>query len=267
MINYREGKTKYSHSKLGSTYIDESKLNDGDPVIYICGQMEPKGHVKEAKTGKTADKNHNNFTGSWMYEYDIKTSDKTIVNGRNMAMSLIKDLEEAKLGDVTLITGSYGGIIGAYASKSELIKKVIAVHPPILGTPIANPKYVRKLQLGYTKLQKLLLLIISQTNPYAFGFEHENFRGIRGIDLKDVDLNKLLVVGNAIDPNTEKNPLILQFYDIVKKVTNQENDGVVIYDEDEFNKLGINYSTTEEHDNHLKYANPDNMQKILRLNR
>ena len=55
------------------------------------------------------------------YPLRVPTEKRTI----NKLESLIKDLEEANLGDVTLITGSYGGIIGAYASKSELIKKVI----------------------------------------------------------------------------------------------------------------------------------------------
>lgn len=41
MFDYREGKERYIPNKLGSLYVNKSKLNDNErPVIYIGGQME-----------------------------------------------------------------------------------------------------------------------------------------------------------------------------------------------------------------------------------
>lgn len=263
MINYKKNKKIYKVNDLGSLYIDESKIKVNEqPIIYIGGQMGPKGHVKESKSGYTKDKNHNNYTGSWMYDYSLNTANKMEVNGENFANSLIADITLANLSDVVLLTGSYGGIIGAYATKSDRISKVIAVHPPILGTPIANPKYLKSLNIYYTKLQKLLLKYICMTNPYIFGFEYDNFNGL---DINKVNLNKLLVIGNSVKLNLEKNPIVLELYDIIKKATGKENDGVIVFEPKEFEQKGINYFISENYNNHFSYSKLDNMKKILSI--
>ena len=107
----------------------------------------------------------------------------------------ILPLEEANLTDVALITESYGGLIAAEATKSDRIATAIAIHPPIIGTPLANPRYVAMYKKLLTNYQKLLLQGLKLLINPEYGFEIDNFKGA---DLTKVDLDKLIVVGNYL---------------------------------------------------------------------
>ncbi len=119
MYNYRKGKKRYKPNEFGSLYIKDIDPNER-PVIYIGGQMEHRWHILE-QTGLTFDPGHNMFNGNWFYDYPIWTSNKGEINGEGFKNNLLKALEEAKLSDVDLITHSYGGIVGALASKDPKI--------------------------------------------------------------------------------------------------------------------------------------------------
>lgn len=248
MINYRKNKTRYIPNDLGSLYVEESKLKSNEqPIIYIGGQMEHRCHVAE-QTGFTFDPGHNMFAGSWFYDYSILKKDKKRINAENCSKNLIEALKEANLHDVILITESFGGMIASNATKSELVSKVIAIHPPILGTPLANPASMDEYKQQFTKIQKLLLNALKVIVNPKYGFEQDNFKGL---DLSKVDLNKLLVVGSYIDPTQEKNKALIQTYEMIRKVTGFRSDGVVVFEPSEYEKLGINYMVEDKNLSHL----------------
>lgn len=259
MINYRKGKTKYKANDLGSLYVDETKLNPNEqPVIYIGGQMEHRCHVLE-QTGLTADPGHNMFTGSWFYDYPVFSKSKESFNTRNFTDNLLTSLKDAKLSDVILITESFGGMIAAEATKSELVSKAIAIHPPILGTPLANPKYVAAYKNMLSKYQKLLLSGLKFLINPEYGFEQDNFKGA---NLKNIDLNKLIVVGNYLDIPTEQNALLKETYEIIKIITSYQSDGIVVFEPSEFERLGINYLQESKHNNHFDAGTKENIEEV-----
>ncbi len=263
MIDYRKGKERFVPNSLGSLYIDKSKLNDSErPVIYIGGQMEHRCHVVE-QTGKTFDPGHNMFTGSWFYDYPILSTDKESINGENFSKNLIEALTMAHLSDVDLITHSYGGIIGSLATKSDRIHKVYAVHPPITGTPLANPSYLEKYKELLNKKERLLLKVLKRLIVSKYGFEKDNYRGV---NLKLVDLNKLVVIGSGLDPTKEKG-FVLDLYNMIKKITGLENDGVVTYSEELFDSLGINYVTECTHNNHFNSGTIESFENAYKISR
>lgn len=261
MINYRKGKIKYKPNNLGSLYVDESKLNkDEQPVIYIGGQLEHRCHIAE-QTGFTFDPGHNMFTGSWFYDYPLFSSNKSSFNVENFTSNLLEGLKESGLKDVVLITESFGGMIAASATKSDLVSKAIAIHPPILGTPLANPKYVECYKNLLTKYQKLLLNALKILINPDYGFEQDNAKGIY---LKNVDLNKLVVVGNYLNMDTEQNALLKETYEIIRIITSYRSDGVVIFEPSEFERLGINYLQESKNNNHFAAGTEENIRETYK---
>lgn len=262
MINYRQGKKRYKPNILGSLYIDETKLNNNErPIIYIGGQMEHRCHILE-QTGYTADPGHNMFTGSWFYDYPLFSNDKASYNTANFTTNLLTALEEANLTDVALITESYGGLIAAEATKSDRIATVIAIHPPIIGTPLANPRYVAMYKKLLTNYQKLLLQGLKLLINPEYGFEIDNFKGA---DLTKVDLDKLIVVGNYLDIPNEQNALLKETYQMIKIITGYHSDGVVAFDPEEFEHLGINYHLESKNNNHFAAGTKENIEEAAKL--
>ncbi len=263
MLDYRKGKERYIPNGLGSLYVDKSKINSNErPVIYIGGQMEHRCHVME-QTGKTFDPGHNMFAGNWFYDYSIFSRNKGEINGENFSENLIESLTMAKLSDVDLITHSFGGIIGSLASKSDRIHKVYAVHPPITGTPLANPKDIEEYKRLLNKKEKLLLKVLKVLVNTNYGFEHDNYNGV---DLIKIDLNKLVVIGSSLDPSVEKG-FVLDLYNMVKKVTGLENDGVVTYSEELLNRFGINYVTENVKNNHFNSGTEEAFKYAYQISR
>ena len=262
MIDYRKNKCRYKPNKLGSLYIDQDKMkNSIRPIIYIGGQMEHRGHILE-QFGKTFDNGHNMFDGSWFYDYPIFKSDKRQINAEAFANNLIEALKLANILDVDLVTESFGGIIGAYASKSNIIHRVYAIHPPILGTPLANPKELINAKKFTLLKDKLLLLILKLIVNENYGFEIDNFNGI---NITKVNINKLIVIGSNINPAEEKSKLIIMLYNIILKYTGYQSDGIVIFDEEKFNELGINYIKEDNNINHLEANSRENLSKVKKL--
>lgn len=258
MLNYRQGKTRYKVNELGSLYIEEDKLDKNEqPVIYIGGQMEHRCHIIE-QTGFTADPGHNMFTGSWFYDYPVFSKYKDQFNTENFTNNLLTSIKEAGLSDVILITESYGGLIAAHATKSHLVSKAIAIHPPIIGTPLANPKVIDEYKAMLNKYQRLILQGLKVLINPNYGFEQDNFKGA---DLTKVDLDKLIVVGSYLDIPNEQNSLLKETYEIIKLITSYKSDGVVIFDPEEFARLGINYMTETRHNNHFEAGTKENIEE------
>lgn len=259
MINYRKNKKRYKPNELGSLYVDESKLNPNEqPIIYIGGQMEHRFHTVE-QTGLTGDPGHNMFTGSWFYDYPLFSDNKSEYNAENFAGNLLQTLEEANLQDVIFITESFGGSIASLASKSERVDRVIAIHPSIVRTPLADPKYLELYKKYFNRKQQAILHLLKVIVNPEYGFEQDNFYGI---DLRKVDLNKLLVVGNYIDRETEKNPVVLETSDMIEKVTSARSDGIVVFEPEIFDSLGINYLQEDEHNSHFDAGSKEHIAKV-----
>lgn len=252
MIDYRKGRTRYKINNLGSLYIEENKKKD-IPTIFVGGQMEHRRHILE-QTGFSPE------VGYAMYDYDypITTKDKSIYNAINFSNNLLELLQEAGIKKVNLITESYGSTIGAYASKSERINKVVAVHPPILGTPLA---WENLMELNLTKRQKIFAYLANVLVNSEYGFQKDN---AKQTDLRRVDLNKLIVVGSNLFRETEKS-ILKETYDIIFTISGMENDGVVIYNEEKFNKLGINYIREEKPTNHEDASHKEAIEKAYKL--
>lgn len=261
MINYRLGKKCYKVNSLGSLYIDESKLSINEqPIIYIGGQMEHRGHVLE-QSGYTGDLSHNIYTGSWMYDYSIFSKNKNAINAQNFSENLLECIREAKLHEVILVTHSHGGLIAAYATKSEDIDRAISVHPPIFGTPLADPKALTEYEILFTKKQKVILTLLKAFINREYGFEKDNYKGM---DLSAVDLNKLLVAGNYIDENSERNKILVETYRMIQSVTGCRSDGVVTFEPSQFEQLGINYFQTDKNANHFESSNSEYIEEIVK---
>ena len=261
MYNYRKGKIKYKANELGSLYIDESKLSDTEePIIYIGGQMEHRGHVIE-QSGYTGDLCHGLYTGSWMYDYPVTGNNKSKYNAKNFSENLLEDLKLSQLKDVTLVTCSHGGLIAAHASKSDLIKRIIAIHSPILGTPLANLD-LAKCRILLNKYQYLLTRVISLVVDYNYGFQKDNYHGL--MNPFQMDASKILAVNSVIDEETEKNKLLLETYKIIMELTGHKSDGVVVHDAELYASLGIECLETDDHVNHFEATNSEYVEEIVK---
>lgn len=261
MLNYRDNKERIKVNEYGSLYVEHSKISDNvRPVIYIGGQMEHRCHVLE-QTGYTFDHGHNMFSGSWFYDYSIFKKDKNQFNTKNFAENLLAALGKVGIGDVDLVTESYGGLIGAYASGSPLIHKVVAIHPPILGTPLADKKMI-EYAIKYLELeQRIIARLVSVVVNNEYGFEKENSKGLYDSRIMDAtDLSKLVVVSSNIDYESEKNEVAKKLYKLILELTGKQSDGVVIFDKEELTKLGVSY--VEEDDNlcHFDAGSKENIE-------
>lgn len=249
MFDYRKNKERFIPNNLGSLYIDKSKLAGSEvPIIYIGGQMEQRFHIIE-QTGYTFDSGHNMFAGSWFYDYPLFGIDKSKVNAHNMADNLLEALRLAHIDEVNIVTESFGGMIAAYASKSHQIQNIYAIHPPILGTPLANPSCLDEYKGLFNNYELSLLKMLKIIVDPKYGFEKDNYNGI---NINEVDLKKILVIGSFIDPTLEKNKMVKGLYDMLLKAYRLRSDGVVIFDSKKFDELGINHVDDTTSYNHIE---------------
>lgn len=264
MVNYRTNRDRIKINELGSLYLNRNIPRGTSIVIYIGGQMEHRLHTLEDATSLTFDKGHKIFNGSFMYEYPLNKGNKDNINALNFADNLIKAIEIARLEDVIIITESYGGLIAACASKSPRIQKVIAIHPPILGTPLASNAILLESLNKLVKQQRLLVRAVSLLINDCYGFERDNYLGINNYHIrKSIDFNKLTVVGSALDRKKDKNNLACNLYDIIYAITGEKSDGVVIYNEETLRKYGINYLTETTPTNHFDAGSEENILKVV----
>ena len=260
MVNYRKDRDRINVNALGSLYLDKKLQGIYTPLIYIGGQMEHRLHTFENRTGKTFDIGHKLFDGSFMYEYPTNDT-KSNINTLNFADSLVKCIEKSGLEKVDIITESYGGLIAA-ASKSALIEKVVTIHLPISGTPLAsNDVILDNLDILEKRQRWIAKLVTRVVNDY-YGFQKDNSLGINNPDiLRNIDFSKLTVVGSALDRENDKNKLACALYDIIYAITGEKSDGVVIYNEETLRKYGINYFTEIVPKNHFAAGSERNLMR------
>ncbi len=126
----------------------------------------------------------------------------------------------------------------------------------ILEKILDNPDFLTPQEKAL--LEKVDLLVDSD-----YGFEQNSFYGV---DLKDVDLNKLIVYGSSLDPDNEKGT-VKKLYDLIKKLTGCKNDGVVVFDEDLFDKKGINYIVEKQPHNHFESCTKEILNDVHEISR
>lgn len=265
MINYRKDRERINVNALGSLYINKELDENFRPVIYIGGQMEHRLHRLEQKTGITFDVGHGLFDGSWFYEYSNRGT-KSNINTENFADNLVKSLEAANLDDVDIITESYGGLIAACASKSKRIHKVVAIHPPLLGTPLASNDVLLDALDKLEKEQRRIAKWVNRVVNDRFGFEQDNANGINNSKILDsIDFSKLTVVGSNMDRENDKKKLACQLYDLIYALTGKESDGVVLFDEERFKSLGINCIKETHPTNHFDAGSEKNIMRVAAI--
>lgn len=263
MVNYRTNRDRIKINELGSLYLNRNISKGTSVVIYIGGQMEHRLHTLEDATSLTFDSGHKIFNGSFMYEYPIIKGNKSNINAVNFADNLTKAIEIARLEDVIIITESYGGLIAACASKSPRIQKVIATHPPILGTSLASNAILIDNLNKLEKQQRLLAKSLTWFINDCYGFQKDNYLGINNPNIfKNIDLTKLTVVGSALDREKDKNNLACNLYDIIYALTGEKSDGVVIWNEETLRKYGINYLTESNPTNHFDTISEKYISKV-----
>lgn len=256
MVNYKNGRMRYKNDCLGSLYFDWKHYSSiNRPVIYIGGQMEHRLHLLE-KTGFTFDASRAFFDGNWSYEYPTSNYIKSSINSINFAASLSGCIEKAGLTDVDIVTYSYGGLIGLSLTNYPFVHKVIAVHPPILGSPLVDLKYDMH-KFGFD--QKIIATLISNIVNKEYGFQLENKDGIYNNNFSNVNLSKYYVVGSGINYAEETNVLIRKTYEIIYFLTQKENDGIVLFSSNELKKLGIQCLVEDEWHNHFNGSKLENV--------
>ena len=97
---------------------------------------------------------------------------------------------------------------------------------------------------------------------WCLGFEDDSYFGV---DLRQIDLDKFVLFGNSLDPNNEKG-IVLELYKIIKEFSGYENDGVVVFDKEHFDRRGINY-VLDEHTNHFNSLNPEKLERVYQLSK
>lgn len=265
MVNYKNGRVRYRNDCLGSLYFDWKNYSSiNRPVIYIGGQMEHRLHLLE-KSGITFDSSRTFFDGNWSYEYSISINNKGSINSINFASSLSTCIEKAGLKDVDIVTYSYGGLIGLSLTNYPFVHKVIAIHPPILGTPLADLKCLKHNMQKFAFDQKIIATFISNIINSKYGFQRENKEGIYNNNFSNVDLSKYYVVGSGINYEEETNVLMKKIYEMIYLLTEKESDGIVLFSPKELQKLGIQYFVENEWRNHFNGSEIENIEKAYTM--
>lgn len=257
-VDFRKERIKYKINKLGSLYISEKWISD-IPIVYVGGQMEQWSHLINQATGYVKEPGYAMFDGCFVYEYPIDDKDKSKINAINFSNTLLALLQEAKINRVNLITESYGGTIGAYASKSKIIDTVTAIHPPILGSPLA---WENLLDINLPGRQRLFAFLSKTIVDSRYGFQKDN---AKITDLRLVDLNKLIVVGSNLNRQKDKNFIMKETYDVIMEASGMESDGVVIFNDLEFNRLGINFIKEKNPINHEDASHKEAIEEAYKL--
>lgn len=258
---------KYSsknENTLGNLYLYNSKIeNSEQPIIYIGGQMERYSKIFE-KNNFIPDRN-GRFTGYFAYDFLNVYPDKKSIKALNFSKDLVDTLKQAGLSNAILVAQGYGGLIASYASQSDLIKKVICIHSPVIGTPLSRPEYMEYYREILTEDQKLILDHLKKVIDFNYGFQKDLFDGF---DFYEADMSKVVVVGNHLDSSKEQNGILRDTHDIIKKITGLENDGVIIFDPYEFDRKRINYVKTEGNVNHFESNSSayieDSLKRVLK---
>lgn len=236
---------------------------DKKPIVFINGQMDHRLQAMETFTNATKS---SCYQYSWYYQYDqevhtpyIWVYDYPIYQGNKekydsylFTSSLLNAIANCGLENVDIMGQSVGGIMGMRASTSSSVDRVVAVHPPILSSPLANKELIRSLYLDWKR--KILALGLDLLVDDQFGFQKENASGYSVLE-REVDLHKIKVVGSSIYGMSHLSGIERYFSDFVYYLTGKENDGVICWDKKELEERGFAVVEDEQPVSHLAMSN------------
>lgn len=247
-LNWKNMKLVRSDN-IGRFYCVAPKDIEGKkPIVFINGQMEHHLQAMETFTGATKNSCYQyswyymydpdiHVPYIWVYDYPIYQGDKKLYDTSLFAKSLMEGLKEANLEDVDIMGQSVGGVIGMRAAISPRVEKTVAIHPPILSSPLANLELLREKKKYYTLKQKMILKFLGMIVDPAFGFQQENIKGYQDLDAKEIH-EKSTIVGSSIT-GLEKKDLAQILSDMIMKATGKESDGVVLWCKEQLQKMGF----------------------------
>lgn len=253
---------------IGRFYkVGEKDSLDKKTVIFINGQMDHRLQAIETATNATKS---SCFQYSWYYQYDssvhtpyiwvydypIYKGNKGSYNSKTFTQSLLNAINEYNLENIDIMGESVGAVIGMRASLSDRVDKVVAIHPPILSSPLANPYilYDKTLFKRINWQQKAILLALRFIVDSEFGFQKENAFGYTDIEA-NCNLEKVKVTGSSIYGSSKINSLEKALSDFIYQISSSPNDGVIIWNAEELRKRGFKVVEDEKPVSHLQLGN------------
>lgn len=243
--------------------VGEATKTDKKPIVFINGQLDHRLQAMETATNATK---KSCFQYSWYYEYDdqvhtpyiwvydypIYKGHKNIYSTDLFTISLYEALKQNKLSDVDIMGQSVGGIIGMKASRSELVDKVVAIHPPIQSSPLANKALIRSKYLTWK--QKMIAIGLNIIVDDQFAFQQENATGYPKLE-HEINLDKIKVTGSSIYGLSHLSGIEKEFSDFVYYLSGMPNDGVVCFDSEILRSRGFDVIVDEKPVSHLRMSN------------
>lgn len=201
----------------------------------------------------------NNLGGSYIKKDEISDNEPSIIY--TDSQEELKSQTFKKIGSITnpshnIFAGSW--LITPYNTQSVLASKVVAIHPPIIGTSLINQNYIKAYKQVVTKYQNLILNALKVFINPNYIFKQDDFDGI---DLRKIKLNKLLSISNYLDINQEQKELFKETYNMIKMITDFKHDGAVVFEIGELESFQKNSLQEEQHNNQHKDSK-ENSQKI-----
>ena len=194
----------------------------------------------------------------WVYNYAKSYSSKDYHKASNFAKSLLVSLELNKIGNVDILGEGLGGIVAMYASLSSKVDKVLAIHPPILGAPIADIDLLR--EKAKTFRQRLILMALNQIIDSCYGYNIENMNGYSDIN-KRCRLEKIKVVGSSIVGYEKNNNLEQLLSELIYDCTGIGNDGVSLWDQEMLTRMGFDVVNDDVPVSHFKMLKNSDYEK------
>lgn len=265
-LDSKNMKVVYQHAFFKLIRVSDEGKDNLDPIIFIEGQMGCFTQYLENKFAKNKDtcyqyQNYFEYDDEintpyiFLYDYPIDSNNKGFITNDLFAKALIVALKILNLENVTIMGISNGGMIGALASNSDRVSKVIALHAPIFGVPLLQRD---KLDLIKKEMYLPERFIYDLSKLYInnkFGFMQENEKGFS--NLQDIcDLDKITFTNSDIVDELSKNKLANYLAYMNYLLLGLRSDGIVTFDKERAQKEGINF-IEEKGISHFELGTPD----------
>lgn len=241
------------------------------PIIFIRDQITNRFHPAGFPYGLNFKLLSNDVSNNyydecsqkpyvWVYKYLNKLSDREAHNVCNNSRSLMIALEESKIKDADIVGEGLGGVIGILSSYSSRVDRIVALHPPILSSPLGNIDLLKRKANTYQR--KLVLMALKRIIDDTYGYSYDSLKGFRDLSSKG-HLKKVKVVGSSIVGNPSISNLDKILSDYIYDCTGVGNDGVVLWDANRLSEMGFLVQEDEEPISHIEMLrNPEYKKDI-----
>ena len=233
--------------------------------IFIVDNNSVFGH-----NGDTYDKDHRRVIAKWKAPYNSTTASQ---------LGMLLALRCAHLfpcNRVVIDGKSMGGLIGLYASIEPNIDHVYGNHVPVEGSPFADFGEMKKVNTPVALASYIL-------NPPKYAFNQDLKNGVT--DLDKINLDKITLNSGTISEELTiiqgeqlKYRRLLEIFKqakannhdalmtvgaaLIKSITGEESDGMVIYNRDRLISKGFNCAP-DTHGSHSMTSNGDYNDKHI----